>query len=178
MNQPKQTEWKKYIMSPFQHCRMNEDFITTSHRHSDSLCVSPRHTEFLHSEDSVVSQLNKEETYTQIQDGRHPTAEPHNASERSGCPLHPVRWDTRCWHHSRAGWHHNRHDWQQTTAASQEELSFMSSHSCPAECRYKCLKKVMFWELKKEKLWSSGFIVTIGREVIWFSNCFQSATFD
>lgn len=46
MDQPKQTEKvkKKNIISSFQQCRMNEDFITTSHRHSDSLCVSPRHT--------------------------------------------------------------------------------------------------------------------------------------
>lgn len=68
---------------------------TSSLRHSDTVtaCVCPQdtHTEFLHSEDSVVPQLNKEETYTQLQDGRHPTAEPHNASERSRCPLHPVR---------------------------------------------------------------------------------------
>lgn len=46
MNQPKQTDMKKKnIISSFQHCRMNEDFITTSRRHSDSLCVSPRHTQ-------------------------------------------------------------------------------------------------------------------------------------
>lgn len=44
MNQPKLI-WKKNIISSFQRCRMNEDFITTSRRHSDSLCVSPRHTQ-------------------------------------------------------------------------------------------------------------------------------------
>lgn len=46
MNQPKQTDIvkKKNTISPFQSCKMNEDFITTSLRHSDSLCVSPRHT--------------------------------------------------------------------------------------------------------------------------------------
>lgn len=87
------------------------------------VCVPKTHTEFLHSEDSVVAQLNKEETYTQLQDGRHPTADPHNASERSRCPLHPVRWDARCWHHSGDCWHHNRHEWRQKTAASQEVLS-------------------------------------------------------